>query len=743
MKFCEVFGSARYVRAADDYQFPYIRKSFGVEKPVVRAELTVSVLGFCELYVNGKKLTDDLYVFPYTQYNRQTPADVGGSTNDPFFKDEIRYSILYSRFDVTELISLGKNAVGVIVSGGWYRTGKDKHGGFRNYGDTKACFRLSIEYADGSVEEVVSDGDCRFEESFLLAGGIFHEEQDERKEIVDFSEGEYDDSAWKSVCVVETPEAEFRLNECPPNKIVRYVTPTLLKRTDEYAVYDAGENITGFPVLRTEGTSAGDTVYCTYSELLDEGDELNVFHGYDQNTSFISDGRAEHRLRFTWHGFRYFKVWATNGEVSCEKCAVVHADVKNTSRFESDNEILNWIYAAYVRTQLENYQCGMPTDCPQIERKGYTGDGQLLADVGMMLFDSKKLYRKWLQDISDCQDRKTGFVHYTAPCFVGCGGGPGGWSVAIVIVPYAYYKAYGDESVLRDFYPQMQNYLRFMRDSSLEGLVEKKREGWCLGDWESPRGRDGLLPPPFVNTCFYIDALEKMIEIAKILGENADIGGYEAEIERLTESVNKSFFDPKTGDYCGNDQGANAIALKAGLGDRRTAENLAARYDELGEFDTGIFATKYLIETLMKYGYQEVAYKMLTSEKQCSFAAWKKQGATTLYESWINARSYNHPMFGSVVQYFFNDLLGIRQAEGSCAYRKVEIKPLKVEALKRVSGALQTAAGEVSVAIDRSGDSAKFIVVVPEGVEAEFAYEGFEKKLCAGVNKIEVNKKGV
>lgn len=744
MKFCEVFGSARYVRATDDDQFPYIRKGFEVKKPVARAVLTVSVLGFCELYVNGKKVTDDLYVFPYTQYNRQTPADMGGAGNDPFFKDEIRYSIPYSQFDVTELISQGKNAVGVIVSGGWYRTGKDKHGTFRNYGDTKTCFRLQIEYESGEREEVASGEDCRFQESFLIESGIFHEEQDERKEIADFSEGDYDDSAWKNVRVDETPEAEFRLNgECPPNRIIRWVTPKLLKRTEEYAVYDVGENITGYPVLIASGVPCGAEIFCQHSEALDEGKEINEFHSYMQISRFISDGRKEHFLRFTWHGFRYFKVWATKGDVSCERCAIVHADVKNTSRFTCDNEILNWIYQAYVNTQLQNYQCGIPTDCPQIERKGYTGDGQLLADVGMMLFDSKKLYRKWLQDISDCQDRKTGFVHYTAPCFIGCGGGPGGWSSAIVLVPYAYYKAYGDVGVLREFYPQMQSYLQFMRNSSPEGLVEKTREGWCLGDWESPRGRDGLLPPSFVNTCFYIIALKKTIEIAKILGETKDIEGYQKRIDVLIESVNKRFFNPETGDYCENDQGANAIALKAGLGDLRTAKNLAVRYGELCEFDTGIFATKYLIEMLMQYGYQEVAYKMLTSEKECSFYSWKKQGATTLYESWRNARSYNHPMFGSVVQFFYNDLLGIRQAEESCAYRKLTIRPLKVEALKKLSGALQTAAGEISVAIDRTEEIAKFTVIVPEGVEAEFAYEGFEKKLCAGVNEIVINKKGV
>ena len=738
MKFVEVFGNAKYVKAKDGYQFPYVRKKFFVKKIVKNATLTVSVLGFCELYLNGKKLTDDLYVFPYTQYNKQTPADVGFLEDNPFFYDDIRYTIGYVRFDVGNLLVTGNNAFGVIVAGGWYRTGKDKHGGFRNYGDTKTCFRLQIEYEDGETEEFLSDEECRFQESFLIESGIFHEEQDERKEIADFSLPTYDASAWKKGTLEEAPASEYRENDCPQNKIIRWLAPKLIKRTNEYAVYDLGENITGYPVLISNGVPHGAEILCQYSEVLDEGNEINEFHSYAQISRFISDGRKEHFIRFTWHGFRYFKVWATRGEISCDRCAVVHADIKNTSRFDSDNETLNWIYATYVNSQLQNYQCGLPTDCPQIERKGYTGDGQLLADVGMMLFDSKRLYRKWMQDISDCQDRNSGFVHYTAPCFVGCGGGPGGWSSAIVSVPYSYYRAYGDKEVLIWLYPQMKEYLRFMKESSPNGLVGCHRDDWCLGDWESPRGRNGLLPPPFVNTCFYIAALNKMKEIAFVLGKEEDVFGYEKEIERLTDSVNGTYFNSKTGDYCDGDQGANAIALKSGLGNTQTAENLAKRYEDLQEFDTGIFATKLLIEQLCQTGNADVAFKMLTSQKPCSFYSWKAEGATTLYESWKNARSHNHPMFGSVVQYFFEYFLGIRQREGSCAYQKIAIRPLKVCGLNYVSGCLQTAAGEISVCAEYTENCAKFVVNIPQNIEADFIYGEYVQKLDAGETVIKI-----
>lgn len=737
MNFFEIFGNAKYVLAADKNQFPYVRKSFSVEKTIKKATLTISVLGFCELYANGKKITDELYVTPYAQYNAQGTDDVGPTlSTDAYFKDELRYSVYYSQYDVTPFLEKGKNVLGIVVSGGWYRSGNDKYGSFRNYGDTKSCFRLQIEYADGERKEIVSDADCKVCESFLMKGGVYREEQDERKELETFACADFDDSLWANAVETSAPAAEYRLNECPPNKIVRWVTPKLVKSTAEYAVYDAGENITGFPVLKTT-CGAGEKLICTYAESLTLEGDIDPDHIYDQKSVFITDGRQEHYIRFTWHGFRYFQVSCTGGKVTCDRCAVVHADLKNTSTFHSDSEILNWIYDAYVRSQLENYQCGVPTDCPQIERKGYTGDGQLLCDLGMMLFDSRALYKKWLQDISDCQDAKTGFVHYTAPCFVGCGGGPGGWSIAIITVPYSYYKAYGDKSVLSEFYPKMQKYLQFMDDSSPDGLVQlRDRNDWCLGDWESPRGRNGLLPTKFVNTCFYINALQQMSEIAAILGRETDCATYERRIVELQNNVDAVYYDKATSDYCGNDQGSNAIALKAGLGDAQTQKNLVDKYAAADEFDTGIFATKILIENLFQNGYADVAYSLLDSRGECSFNAWKRKGATTLYESWKNARSYNHPMFGAIVEYFFTYLLGIRQATGSSGYKKVLIAPVTLEKVSALSGSVLTVAGRISVSIERKDGQTKFVVEIPEGVEGKFVYGNMKITLSSGENTI-------
>ena len=736
MDFENFFEKAEYVSASGEYYFPYVRKSFYIEKGIKKATLFVSILGFGEVYVNGERLNEELYVSTYSQYNKQFPSDANALEDEAFFGDEVDYTIYVTSYDATSALKQGKNAVGFLVAGGWYRSGKDMYGNFRNYGKTGVCFRLVIETEDGEKTEVVSDMGCRFYESFLLEGGIFHEEQDERKEIVEFASADYDDRAWHAVEILKRPQAKYLPLDCPVNKVIREVEAKLVKQGKNYKIFDMGENLTGVPVILSSG-KVGDKIVCRYSEEILDGGELNPKNVFAQETTFITDGRKEHKLRFTWHGFRYVQISSEQGDegLDCKRCKVVHADVRNTSEFESDSEMLNWLYKAYERTQLCNYQCGVPTDCPQIERKGYTGDGQLLCELGMTMFDAKRLYKKWLRDIFDSQDQKSGFVQYTAPCFIGCAGGPGGWSVAIITVPYAYYKAYGEIEVLKEAYPYMKKYVGFMRDHMpCDLIIYKNRE--CLGDWNAP-GRE-LIPSRFANTCMFVAALEKLIKIACVLGKEEDVAGYKQTIDRCKKAIDDAFFDENTGDYCWGEQAANAFALRIGLGDERTKKNLAARYRELKRFDTGIFGTRYLVEELIKLGETDVVYGLLDSDDFASYKTWKKEGATTLQEAWKYGRSHNHPMFGSPVLTYFTDILGIKQTEESAGYREIVIAPQVFSALKRVRGSILTERGRIAVAYEDTPCGRKFTVTIPEGVRAKFSFAGVKKELPCGKTEVVV-----
>ncbi len=743
MNFNDFFKTAKYVHASSDNFFPYIRKTFNVNAKVKSAKLVLSALGFCDIFLNGKKITEDLYVTPHAMYNPQYADEFyinpSGFKQD-YFIDELGYSVYVSEFDLTDLINEGKNAFSMLLSGGWYYTGPDKYKNYRNFGRPKACFRIEVTLSNGEVVDIVSDESTKWQDSFLTFAGIFHEEQDERKEIFDFAQTDYDDSKWENVVVAEHyNDAKFIKNICPPNRVIKYFTPKLIKQTAEEKIFDVGATVTGVAYI-TSASEEGQTITITYGEELNEQGLLDDFHCYEQRTIIVTDKRTEHGLRMTWHGFRYFSVKTTGNldAIDSKKVSLIHADIKNTSEFKCNLDVVNFLYNAYIITQQENYQCGVPCDCPQIERKGYTGDGQVLCELGISLFDSENLYRKWMNDISDVQDRKTGFVHNTAPVFASCGGGPGGWSVAIVNVPYAFYKFHGDKEILEKYYPQMKLYADFMDSESINGLVSiHKRQGaHCLGDWSGPY--KPFLPEPFCNSCMYVEALYRMKEVAKILGKEEDIPSFDKRIEYVKSCINREYYNPETGDYCGNEQGSNAFALNIGLGDERTLKNLADRYAEYKGFDTGIFGTKYLPKILFKNGFADVALGLYTSDNEVSYKAWMDRGETTLMESWLNTRSHNHPMFGSPILWLYEYVLGIRQEEGSVAHKNVLINPSIVKDITDIEGSLLTKQGRIKVAYKKTADGVDFTVVIPEGVNAKFAYGEYTKALVAGENKFSV-----
>lgn len=739
MKFSEIFKNAKYVSATNDNCAPYLLRKIDVPFEVKSAKLTVSVLGFCELYLNGNKITEDLFITPFSQYDKLAPENCSRPDGLPQFNDEFGFTVYASEFDVTNHIEPGRNALGVLTAGGWYMSNKDKYGNFRYYGKTKAAFILTILGRNGEVLEVTSDDQVKWQESFLTESGVYHEEQDERKEIKDFSLPNYDYSNWHKVELHDAIEAKYYIDYCPRNKIMGTAVPKLINQTESEKIYELPTNFTGYPIIKGK-SNAGDIITCRMGEVLEPDKTLNEFYCFNQNTVFVSDGRGEHHLRFTWHGFKYFSISTTGSldDLYVDQCALVHADVTNTSEFETDNEILNFIYNAYVRSQLQNYQCGVPTDCPQIERRGYTGDGQLLGELGMLLFDAKKLYHKWLNDIADVQDKKSGYVDYTAPSYYGCSGGPGGWSVAIINAPYQYYKRFNDKEVLEKYYPNMLKFLDYMDYETVDGLIDvvHRQNCRCLGDWSGPE--KPFIDEPFVNTCLYVEALYNLVEIAKAIGKDQDVKDFERRINERKAAIDKKYFNKDTGDYLGGKQGANAFALNIGLGDERTVENLNDRYQEMGYFDVGIFGLKLLPKMLFTHGYQDTAFKLYTSKHKISFYSMMMDGATTLYEAWEEPRSRNHPMYGVAVLWLFEYVLGIRQEKGKAGYTDIIINPLDVKGLNQVKGGITLDSGKLTVRYKRTEKSTVFSVVIPSSVNVRFKYKDQEFELHEGVNEFEI-----
>lgn len=123
----------------------YIRKNVAVRKQISRAIAYISGLGLYELYINGKKIGNDILAPTLKEYNKAVP---------------------YNSLDITNDLKKGANAVGVILGNGRFFAMRGSKGTnewvtgippITNYGYPKLLMQIRIDYEDGSYEIIKTD----------------------------------------------------------------------------------------------------------------------------------------------------------------------------------------------------------------------------------------------------------------------------------------------------------------------------------------------------------------------------------------------------------------------------------------------------------------------------------------------------------------------------------------------------------------------------------------------------------
>lgn len=690
---------------------PLFRREFTAER-VTSARLEICGLGFFHLYVNGKRMGEEEFVPAWTNFS----SLLGCRAGYPVWEERSHFRTHYLVYDLTPYLREGDNVLGIQLGNGWYHQTRRNAEGDLVYGFPKLRYELTLTHADGSKTFLESGPDTLWAESEILENNLyFGEVHDLRNLRPHWAEPGPRGEGWQKSNPCHAPETELVEQTCPADRVVREIMPVFRGEIDGFKIYDCGENITGWVNIQCGGIS-GEIVTVRHSEELSADGSLDFSscggEGQIQKDRYVCCGEViTARPKFCWHGFRYFAVQGPGEPVSV---AVVHTDLAVTSGFRCSNPVLNWLYDAYIRTQLDNLHGCVPSDCPHRERLGYTGDGQVTAHSMMMTMDARELYKKWMQDILDSQGADTGHIPHTAP-FYGGGGGPGGWGGAIYLVPMAYYEEYGDLTLLKQAYPAIFRWLHYMDAHTENGLVVREEEGgWCLGDWCPPPGMEHpKMPPEFVNTYYYIKGLRAIIQAAALLGKSVP----DFAVERLKTSedaLKKAFYDPESGSFCGGENGADAFAVDLGLGTSRTWKNLVDRYCESGKLDTGIFGTDILLDVLFRNGEPGLAYELMTKNTDASFANMMEKGATTLWETWNGNASHNHPMFGGVVRQLFTQILGIRQRPGSAGYTDYWLEPAGIPGLSWAEGWITTSRGRIFVRWERDSNGKLSIWTEPK-----------------------------
>lgn len=695
------FEGCSWIGADKACESPILLRKFSVQQ-IKTASLYVTAFGYFEVTINDCEITQYRFLPVASDYE---PRDFSQFLYP--LQDKTTNRLYYYEFDVTKFLQEGNNVLSIQLANGWYRQRDRVAEGNVSYGDSlKTVYKLEIT-TDAEVVTICSDGTELWKESAIRHSNLFY------GETVDSMSA---DRAIHPVRVLPAPETILSPAIGTPDKVIRSISPKLLGYCDGKAVYDAGENISGVVEVATSAV-VGEKIVLQFAEQISEDLHLDfesaggLIKGSNgqlqiQEDVFISDGTSRtYRPKFVWHGFQYFTVEGNHDKVTVK---VIHSDTPITSTFESDSEGLNFLYDAFLRSQLSNMHGSFPSDCPHREKLGYTGDGQVCAPAAMLTLDCREFYEKWIQDILDCQDIQTGHIQHTAP-FMGGGGGPGGWGCAVVMVPYAFYKQYGDTDMLQKCFEPMCRWIEYLASRTENGLItHEEAGGWCLGDWCTLEST--VIPADYVNTCYFIKSLQIMEEIAELIGKPEQINYWRELRKNAENAVIKQYYAPEAECYANGVQGADAYAVWCGLADGTLVEKIAKKYDAVGHYDTGFLGTDILLEVLFTYGYGQTALRLLESRDMGSFLYMKQFGATTLCESWSGAGSWNHPMFGAAARHLFTGVLGIRQRPGTSGYRDVIIEPCLSENMSFASGSISTPNGDIVVSIQRTDEGIKTTV---------------------------------
>ena len=169
---------------------PMLRTTFDVTKKVASAKMYVTAMGIYEMYINGQRMGDDWF----------NPAD-----------SQYRDTLCYHAYDVTDMLSEGTNAIGAILSGGWY-TGymTFSPGNYNFFGDDPALLsKLVITYEDGTEDVIVSDDDTwqvynngPIEYSSFFQGERYNAEKEDS--IEGWSTSDYDTTDWETPDVISS-----------------------------------------------------------------------------------------------------------------------------------------------------------------------------------------------------------------------------------------------------------------------------------------------------------------------------------------------------------------------------------------------------------------------------------------------------------------------------------------------------------------------------------------------------------
>ena len=699
-------------------------------KKIVEATAYVCGLGFYEFSLNGKK--------------------VGNSEFAPLWSDYDK-TVYYNTYDVTEQLRRGENVVGILLGNGFYNVQGGRYRKLQiSFGPPTLLFELVINYEDGTCTTVHSDNDWKYDFSPVTFNCIYGgEDYDARREQKGWNQIGFDDSHWRPVVVQEAPKGILRPQMAAPVKIMeRYDIQKVTKlNADQVAsasvstkrtvdpsafVLDMGQNLAGFPEIKVRGKRGQKVTLIVAEALTEEGacNQRQTGRQHYYEYTLKGEGDETWHPRFSYYGFRYIQVEGAvlKGQKNPQKLPVlkniqscfVYNSAKKVSTFESSNRIFNAAHRLIEKAVRSNMQ-SVFTDCPHREKLGWLEQVHLNGPGLLYNYDLTAYAPQIMQNMVDAQ-HSNGAMPTTAPEYV-IFEGPGmdafaespEWGGSLVIFPFMYYETYGDDSLIKKYYPNMRRYVDYLKTRADKGILS-----FGLGDWydygDFRAGFSRNTPVPLVATAHYYMTVMYLVQAAKMVGNDFDTRYYTSLAQDIMAAFNKYFLHKDTAQYGTGSQCSNALPLFLQMTQdadeqgnyrpdadlhEKVFTNLIKDVEAHGNrLTTGDVGNRYLIQTLARNGEHELIYKMFNHEEAPGYGFQLKFGATTLTEQWDprQGSSWNHFMMGQIDEWFFNSLVGIRPSTTTKqGYQKFIIAPQPVGDLKYVKASYDTLYGTINV----------------------------------------------
>ena len=662
-----------------DYPAPLFRKTFSVDNNLQEAHLLITAAGYYKASVNGSAVENNILDPAWTDFSKR---------------------IYYSNYDVTDMLQAGENCLGVTLGNGFYIPLPLRKWGRRNLrtdlakvGKPSFTAKLVVRYQNGQTKEIVSDDSWSYAYGPLVRNSVYlGVTYDARQALPGWDGPDYNAKTWKPAQITEGPGGELQEAFFPPVQITEEITPV-----DIYSpkagtwLVDMGVNFTGTFRIKLSG-NPGDTITFRAGERVYEDGTINPMTAVIgqikrpgvggpgapdiawQGAQYIIGNGHEQWFQpeFTYLTFRYLEIvgLAQKPALANIKGLFLHTNVEAPNHFSSSSTLLNSIQEATQRTFLANL-VSVQSDCPAREKFGYGGDINATSESFIYNFDMQDFYRKTIYDWVDAMNDST-FID-TAP-FVGiqyCGIS---WESAFLTTQYFLYLYYKDTDIIKELYELDKEWMDKAARLHPDGLVEQG-----LSDHESLEP----VPVELTGTAHYLQCANIMTTFASVMGDQEAEKQYAQLAEKLRLILQARFWDQAVKGPI-NRQTLFATLLyhnaipEADIQAATDSLRQAVQNGPAGHFKTGIFGTKYALETLSKFASPDEVFAIVNSTEYPGWGHMIDRGATTIWETWKesdNIYSNCHPMFGTVTEWYYRWLGGIRPMAEKPGFEEFVLAP--------------------------------------------------------------------